>query len=211
MAALLEHRGMDDRAPLNGTSEDVSDNLAAIVGENLRRLRTRRGLSLERLSRASGVSRAMLSQIELGQSVPTINLLWKVARALGLPFSAFTTLPGQRGTIVLRADTSKVLASRDGRFTSRALFPDGGSRRAEFYELHVAVGTVEDAVPHPPGTVENLVVADGEIEIGLAGHVHRLRRGDAIQFDADIAHSYGNVGSIEARIYLVMTYATPHE
>jgi transcriptional regulator with XRE-family HTH domain len=202
---------VDDRATLNGTSDDVSDNLAAIVGENLRRLRTRRGLSLERLSRASGVSRAMLGQIELGQSAPTINVLWKVARALDLPFSAFTTLPGQSGTIVLRAERSKVLTSRDGRFTSRALFPDGGSRRAEFYELRLAVGTIEEAVPHPPGTVENLVVADGEIEVGLADHVHRLRRGDAIQFEADIAHSYGNVGSIEARIYLVMTYATPPE
>src|SRR5579859_404207 len=60
-------------------------DLAPVVGKNLRRLRTQRGLSLERLSRASGVSRAMLGQVELGQSAPTINVLWKIARALGIP------------------------------------------------------------------------------------------------------------------------------
>src|SRR5262249_45458130 len=57
-------------------------DLTPVVGANLRRLRVKRGLSLERLAKSSGVSRAMLGQIELGQSTPTINVLWKVARAL---------------------------------------------------------------------------------------------------------------------------------
>src|SRR2546425_7373832 len=68
----------------NGSSSD----LTAAVGANLRRLRTRRGLSLERLAHASGVSRAMLSQIELGRSTPTLRTLWKIAYALNKPFSA---------------------------------------------------------------------------------------------------------------------------
>ena len=67
-------------APREGESTD----LAPVVGGNLRRLRTRRGLSLERLAQISGVSRAMLGQIELGQSAPTINVLWKIARALDI-------------------------------------------------------------------------------------------------------------------------------
>jgi transcriptional regulator with XRE-family HTH domain len=56
-----------------------------VVGSNLRRLQTTPGLSLERLAHASGVSRAMLCQIELGQSTPTINTIWKIARGLELP------------------------------------------------------------------------------------------------------------------------------
>src|SRR5688572_27668106 len=63
-------------------------DLRAIVGANLRRLRVQRGLSLERLARASGVSRAMLGQIELGQSTPTITVLWKIARALDLSIAS---------------------------------------------------------------------------------------------------------------------------
>ena len=68
-------------------AEEATD-LAPVVGANLRRLRTKRGLSLERLSQLSGVSRAMLGQIELGQSAPTINVLWKISRALEVTFSA---------------------------------------------------------------------------------------------------------------------------
>src|SRR6185503_14817644 len=73
-----------DGAPPATTSHPTTEStdLAPVVGSNLRRLRTRRGLSLERLAQISGVSRAMLGQIELGQSAPTINVLWKIARAL---------------------------------------------------------------------------------------------------------------------------------
>src|SRR5438552_16590882 len=69
-----------------GENERTAD-LAPVVGANLRRLRMRRGLSLEKLAQKSGVSRAMLGQIELGQSAPTINVLWKIARALDVTFA----------------------------------------------------------------------------------------------------------------------------
>src|SRR5689334_5182792 len=65
----------------------LEGDLTPVVGANLRRLRIKRGLSLERLAGVSSVSRAMLGQIELGQSTPTINVLWKIARALDVPFS----------------------------------------------------------------------------------------------------------------------------
>ena len=79
------------------------DEIADIVSRNLKRLRTNRNLSLEALANASGVSRGMLSQIELGRSVPTISLLWKVARALDVPFSALTSDHATAGNIVLPA------------------------------------------------------------------------------------------------------------
>jgi transcriptional regulator with XRE-family HTH domain len=184
----------------------VPEDLAFVVGQNLRRLRTRRGLSLERLAKSSGVSRAMLGQIELGRSVPTINLLWKVARALDIPFAALISRSTTRGTTVLRLDKAKTLASQNGRFVSRALFPFDGERKVEFYELRLAVDTIEEADPHPPGTAENLVVTQGTVEISAGGDVHRLQSGDAILFEADVPHSYRNVGGSEAVMYLVMTY-----
>jgi transcriptional regulator with XRE-family HTH domain len=182
--------------------------IALVVGENLRRLRTRNGLSLERLARASGVSRAMLGQVELGHSVPTITVLWKIARALGVPFSAFTSVVGDSSTVtIMRAHRAKWLSSRNGRFSSRALFPFGGPRREEFYELRIAAQTVELAEAHSPGTVENMVVSQGRIEVEVAGQSHRLETGDAIHFVADVPHSYRNSGQVEAVLYLVMTYS----
>lgn len=179
---------------------------APVVGANLRRLRTKRGLSLERLSRASGVSRAMLGQVELGRSAPTINLLWKIARALGISFSALITDPTAGSPTVLRAAKAKVLTSHDGSFVSRALFPFDAPRSVEFYELRLAPASVERADAHPPGTKENLVVAEGELTMVVGATRHRLSAGDAILFDADVAHEYVNEANEALHMYLVMTY-----
>src|SRR5262245_16703899 len=116
----------------------ASDDLGPTVGANLRRLRGERGLSLEKLANASGVSRAMLGQIELGQSTPTINVVWKIARALSLPFAALLSQPQAESVRVLQAARARVLRSRDGSFTSRALFPNDRPRNVEFYELRLA-------------------------------------------------------------------------
>ena len=186
---------------------ESSTDLAPIVGRNLRRLRTQRGLSLERLAKASGVSRAMLGQIELGQSAPTINVIWKIARALGIPFSALISTTAQSGTRLLRAQQSKRLSSHDGSFVSRALFPFDEPRRVEFYELRLAGGAVEVADAHPPGTMENLVVTTGSVRIDRGEEQHLLQQGDAILFEADVAHVYRNTGDVDAVMYLVMTYA----
>ncbi len=197
-------------APLAGAApadHEIAD-LAPVVGANLRRLRGERALSLEALAQRSGVSRAMLGQIELGQSAPTINVLWKIARALDLPFSALLAGPrAQGGPRVLPVARSKRLTSLDGTFSSRALFPLDEPRRVEFYELELRRGAVEEAEPHPPGTRENLVVTAGVVQIDVAGEHHRLAPGDAIVFEADVPHRYHYVGDADARMYLVMTYA----
>ncbi len=179
---------------------------APSIGGSLRRIRGTRGLSLERLAGLSGVSRAMLGQIELGQSAPTINVLWKIARALGVPFSALITDPAATRTRVLPAGRSKPLTTADGCFASRALFPFGEPRTVEFYELRLKPGSVEIAEPHPPGTVENLVVTRGALEMTVGDERHRLGPGDAIQFEADGPHEYRNPTDEETVIYLVMTY-----
>jgi transcriptional regulator with XRE-family HTH domain len=189
------------------TAHGEATDLAPVVGANLRRLRTRRGLSLERLAQISGVSRAMLGQIELGQSAPTINVLWKIARALEVTFSALISARSQSGALVLRSSESKILTSKDRSFSSRALFPFDEPRRVEFYELRLAAGSVEDADAHPPGTTENLVVTAGTIEIDVGGDTHRLEAGDSILFEADTPHAYRNPGRGESVMYLVMTYA----
>ncbi len=208
------------------SAESEASDLAPVVGANLRRLRLRRGLSLEKLSHRSGVSRAMLGQIELGQSAPTINVLWKIARALDVTFATLIQAREAGGTTVLKKAQAKVLTSHGGTFSSRALFPFDGPRRAELYELRLATRATEHADAHAAGTVENLVVVDGKLEIhivkgfGSTGGrtsperddtttVHLLESGDAIVFEADVPHSYVNVGDRECVMYLVMTYAEP--
>jgi transcriptional regulator with XRE-family HTH domain len=187
-------------------TESVAD-LTPIVGANLRRLRVKRGLSLERMAKASGVSRAMLGQIELGQSTPTINVVWKIARALDVSFATLITEPAAHGAALVLRTRAKLLTSQDGTFTSRALFPFDEPRNVEFYELSLAAHSVEEADPHPSGTTENLVVNRGSLELVAGSARYRLETGDAIFFEADVPHSYRNTGAEPLLMYLVMSYA----
>jgi transcriptional regulator with XRE-family HTH domain len=186
---------------------NASADLTPVVGANLRRLRVKKGLSLERLAKLSGVSRAMLGQVELGQSTPTINVLWKIALALEVPFSSLLGTEETSGVSVLPAAKSKVLMSHDGSFRSRALFPFQGPRAVEFYQLRLAPHGVERADPHPPGTTENLVVHSGVLALDVDGEPFTLGEGDAIVFLADRPHVYSNPGDVETLMYLVMSYA----
>lgn len=189
----------------------VSDVLPAVAA-NLRRLRTRKGFSLERLARASGVSRAMLGQIELAKSAPTVNVLWRIATALHTTFSSLLGGESENTVLVLREHTAARLRSADGLFTSRPLFPFGrGPRRTEFYELRLAPGGVELASAHPPDTTENLVVSSGRLAIHVHGKEHILETGDAIMFRADVEHSYRNLADTPTVMFLVMTYAADIE
>lgn len=152
----------------------------------------------------------MLGQIETGKSVPTIGLLWKIAVALGVPFATLIASAETPGTLVLRRSTAKLLSSSQGRFSSRALFPFDSERQTEFYELRLAPLHCETAEPHAPGTRENLVVAEGSIEV-VSGSERpvALSKGDAVFFEADVPHSYRNLGTDEAVLFLVMTYIEP--
>lgn len=181
--------------------------LDAVVGAKLGQLRAERGLTLDALARVTGLSRTLLGQIENGKAATSVGLVWKLARAFDVQFSALLA-SGVSGPIdVLRARTARRLVSPDGRFSSRALFPLVGEAEVEFYELSLAPHSREDALPHASGTRENLVVSAGRLELTIDGQRFELDTGDAIVFAADVPHSYVNLDKHECRMYLVMTYA----
>lgn len=184
-------------------------DVPAIVGQNLKRLRKAQGHSLERLAELSGVSRAMLGQIETAKSVPTVSLLWKIADALGVPIASLIATRNGSTTVVLTGDQTTVLASSEGRFLRRHLFPLDRFRGTEFYELRIGPRHREVTEPLPPGTRENLVVAKGALSIAVGSERPiALGEGDAILFEADVAHAYENPGDTEALAYLVVSHCS---
>src|SRR5579863_3715030 len=89
--------------PLAGPGDDVgAADLGRRVAENLRQRRKARGMSLDDLARASGVSRAALSQIETCKSNPTVGLLWKIAVGLGVPFAELIGEPVGSAAVLRR-------------------------------------------------------------------------------------------------------------
>lgn len=181
--------------------------LEAVVGTNLRALRAERNLSLDALARLTGLSRSLLGQIELGKSAPSVNVVWKIARAFDVHFSALLASSVRPEISVLRGSQANRLASPDGRFSSRALFPLGERPDAEFYELFLAPHSREDAHPHQPGTRENLIVVAGRLGLLIGDERFDLGKGDAIVFAADVPHVYENSEKDPCWLHLVMTYA----
>ncbi len=197
-------------APAAPAPEPEADaELDAVVGANVKALRTQRGLTLDLLAGLSGVGRQTLGQIEIGRTVPSVATLWRIARAFDVPFSALLARPNPRTTTILRASRAKRLVSADGRFSSRALFPASERGRVELYELWLAGYGREDAEAHAPGTRENLVVTAGRLVLDIGDETFELGKGDAIEFVADVAHSYVNATSDDCWMNLVMTYASP--
>lgn len=175
------------------------------VAENLRQRRKARGLSLDDLARASGVSRAALSQIETCKSNPTVGVLWKIAVGLAVPISELIGAP-RSGAVVLRRNDAQLLRSADGKFESRPLAPAGASPIVELYELRLSARSTHASDAHAPGTREMMVVLTGQLRMHVHGEIYELSSGDSIAFAADKPHAYENPTGGEARYHNVIVY-----
>lgn len=201
----MEMAHKQDITQLRG-ADSVPAKLSIVVGENLRHLRRKHGLSLEQLAHLSGVSRAMLGQIETGKSAPTINLLGRIAEALKVSVPSLISSAGSGGTVIVPRDRATVLSSSEGGFTCRALFPWGDTQSLEIYDVTIAPGHAEDIAAHAPGAKKTLVIVSGDLEVTVGeDSPARLSEGDAILFNADTPHRLHNHGGDEAKAFLVVT------
>jgi transcriptional regulator with XRE-family HTH domain len=192
--------------PTAAPGDDVgAADLGRRVAENLRQRRKARGMSLDDLARASGVSRAALSQIETCKSNPTVGVLWKIAVGLGVPIAELIGAP-RSGVVVLRRGDSQLLRSADGRFESRPLTPAGASPLVELYELRLAARSTHHSDAHSPGTNEVLIVLSGVCRMRVGEETFELNAGDSIAFQADRPHAYENPAGSEARYHNAIVY-----
>ena len=175
------------------------------IAENLKERRRVLGLSLDDLARASGVSRAALSQIETCKTNPSLNVLWKVAVGLGIPFSELMG-HGRDGASLLRRSEAEVLRSPDGEFESRPLARAGAGPGVEVYELRVVGHGRHESEPHATGTRELITVLQGNLKMSVGEETYLLATGDSLVFPADQHHVYENPGASEGRYHNVIVY-----
>lgn len=180
--------------------------LASRLANNLREKRRTRGMSLDALAAASGVSRAALSQIETLKSNPSLSVLWKIAVGLQIPFSELLGDSGPTANLLRRTDV-QVLRSSDGRLESRPLSPAGSARDLEVYELRLAGRSSHAAEAHAPGTKELIIVLSGVLRMHVGTDRYELGPGDSLAFPADRPHVYENPGGGEARYHNLVIYS----
>ncbi|WP_110687423.1 helix-turn-helix domain-containing protein [Salinicola aestuarinus] len=171
------------------------------IGQQLRRLRREQQWSLDRLAMEAGVSKAMLGQIERGESMPTVSTLWKVASAFRTPLSYFlgaATLPAVAPQPGWHQDASGMAV--------QPLFPFDPALGFEMFVIDLQPGALSESAPHSPGVVEDVVVVDGEMALFVDGEWQVLTAGDGRRFAADQPHAYRNDAERPARFHDLIHY-----
>jgi XRE family transcriptional regulator, regulator of sulfur utilization len=176
------------------------------VGERIRALRDGMGLSLRDLAGRSGVSAPMLSQVERGETSPTLSVAAKIAAGLELTLSQLLRIDEAEHVIVTRAGRRR-RAKRRGHSVEE-LTPPLPGQRADV-SLHVlergaATGGPDDPPMHEPGSRETAVVIEGELALVVDGVRHPLAAGDSVTFDADLPHHFENAAEAPTRFLAVI-------
>jgi XRE family transcriptional regulator, regulator of sulfur utilization len=179
------------------------------VGSRVRALREAMGLSLRDLAERSGVSAQMLSQVERGETSPTLAVAGRIASGLELSLSQLLRLDEGDGVSVVRRGERLRPAQRVPGHSLEVLTAPLPGQRAEvsqhLLEPGAATGGPDDPPMHEPGSRETAVVLRGELRLVWDGRWHDLAEGDAVTFDADLPHHFENPGQADAEFLAIVS------
>lgn len=179
------------------------------IGPRVRALRDAMGLSLRDLAVRTGVSAPMLSQVERGETSPTLAVAARIAHGLDLSLSQLLRIDEGEGVTVVRTAGRRSGGSREQGHTYEILTPPLPGQRAEV-SVHslsagAATGGPADPPMHEPGSRETAVVTRGRVRLVCPGGPYDLSEGDAVTFDADLPHHFENLETDEARFFAVVS------
>jgi len=166
-------------------------------------------LSLRDLAERSGVSAPMLSQVERGETSPTLAVAGRIAAGLDLRLSQLLRLDEDGAvTVVRKAERRKGPGGARGH-RYEILTPPLPGQRAELSRHALAPGAVTggpgDPPMHEPGSRETALVESGTLVLRCDGVAHELATGDCVTFDADLPHHFENQGTEEAVLLAVVS------
>lgn len=177
------------------------------ISKTLKNLRQERGWSLDKASENTGVSKAMLGQIERGESSPTIATLWKIASGFNTSFSSFIEEIGPKfNEPVHRRGHARHIHPRDENIRVMPLFPFDKELNFELFVIELLPGCEHLSPPHQDGVIEHVIAIEGEVEIYLDNRWHKLKKGEGLRFNANQAHGYRNLGQSLAVIHDMIHY-----
>lgn len=182
----------------------MNEPIHKMVGRKLLNIRKTRGLSLDQVAELTGVSKAMLGQIERGDSNPTISVLWKIVNGLQISFTSLIEDEEPKITVV-RAAALTPFEEEDGMYRSYPLFPFHPQKKFEIYTVEMEGGCVHESEPHNDGVEEYILMIEGRLELTIGQESHVLGAGDGMHFSADRPHTYTNLSDGKA-VYKALIY-----
>jgi transcriptional regulator with XRE-family HTH domain len=177
------------------------------IGPRVRALREAMDLSLRDLAERSGVSAPMLSQVERGETSPTLVVAGRIAHGLELKLSQLLRLD-ESGTVSVVRAAERRRGGAD-KHTFEILTAPLPGQRAELSRHVLAPGGVTggagDPPMHEPGSREVTLVERGEAILVIDGERHHLQTGDCVTFDADLPHHFENPTQEETALFAVLS------
>jgi quercetin dioxygenase-like cupin family protein len=147
----------------------------------------------------------MISKLERGEKNPTLVVAAKMAEGLGVSLSQLVGVEERREVIVVRRDRRMTMRDPETGFERQLLSPSFGGRGIEFIRNVVPEGSTSgDFPPHRTGVEEYVVVERGRLRAVLGGEEYLLEEGDALYFEANVAHRFDNAGEGECSYHLVI-------
>lgn len=164
------------------------------IGPQLKCIRRKRGMTLDDLAAATGVSKPMLSSIEREVSTPTITILWKIASGLKIPLSyLLETLPADYQLNTIR-DADPILEC-EGKMRAWPVQEYDPIRSMESFLIEMDPGCIHVSRAHNPGVEEMVLVQQGEMKMILDNQTIPVKEGQVLKFRADADHTYTNTSS----------------
>jgi transcriptional regulator with XRE-family HTH domain len=180
-------------------------DLNLIIGNKLKDIRNKRNLSLDEVAKLTGVSKAMLGQIERGKSNPTVSTLWKIATGLKVSFSLFID-ENQDDLKVIDQNNISPIIENNNRMKLYPIFPFDSNRGFEIFTIELEPDCNHISTPHNDGVEEYIIVTEGQIEMNINGEKFILQKGNSIRFMANKPHSYKNINNNKSVFQNIILY-----
>ena len=182
-----------------------TEALSEKLGQTILRLRTADKMSLGDLSSVSGVAKSMISQIEKNETNPTLATLSRLSQALGTSVEAMVSDAPIETALVQHShvhDTPQ-LKSEDGLCKLHIIGSIDTIQFVQWYDFTADVGGILESSPHPQGSIENLTVLKGHLEVKVGNEVWKASAGETLRYLADRPHSIRNSGDGPAHATMV--------
>ncbi len=182
---------------------------SAVIGARVKALREASALSLRDLAERSGVSAPMLSQVERGETSPTLTVAARIASGLDLRLSQLLRLDEAGAVTIVRASErgGGGNVKRGHRFEVMTAAQPGQRSELSRHTLAPggATGALDDPPMHEPGSRETALVEQGSPVLVCDGQRYELFEGDCVTFDADLPHHFENPNDGEAAFLAVVS------
>lgn len=175
------------------------------VGQNLRRLRNGLGLSLDEASKLTGVSKAMLGQIERGESSPTISTLWKISSGLKVNFTSLLD-DNQNELVLVKKEEVEIVEEEDGHMRLYQIFPFDSKSGIDVFLIELDEGCSHISATHKNVLEEMILVIQGSLVVQVEKETYELEAGHSLKFDGSLNHTYKNNGSGKVMFHNIEIY-----